>query len=114
MIENNQDNLRVHHILDAIATIDRHLLGISREDFLRNELLINLVSMQIAIIGEAIDNLSEDFQRSHPHLPYRDAKDMRNYIIHEYFGISSDILWKTVQNDLPNLKLVLSKIQQAD
>lgn len=110
MIENKQDKLRVHHILDAIETISRHLIGVSEEDFLRNELLTNLAAMQIAIIGEALDNLSEDFRTSHPHLPYRDAKDMRNYIIHEYFGVSFSILWKTYQEDLPLLKRELSDL----
>lgn len=108
MTGNKQDNLRVHHILDAIELIDRHLTGVSEEDFFQNELLINLAAMQMAIIGEAMDNLSDDFRKSHPHLPYRDAKDMRNYLIHEYFGVSFSVLWKTYQEDLPVLKRELS------
>lgn len=107
MTENKRDLLRVQHILDAIEIIDRHLSDVSEEDFLQNELLINLASMQIAIIGEAMNNLSDDFRKSYPQLAYRNAKDMRNYLIHEYFGVSFQILWKTYREDLPKLKEVL-------
>jgi uncharacterized protein with HEPN domain len=40
---------------------------------------------------------------AHPEIPWRDMRDMRNFVVHEYFGISDKIIWDTVQNNLPPL-----------
>lgn len=104
MIAHDKDLLRVRHILDAIETLNRHLEGVSEEDFVGNELLTNLVAMQITIIGEALAALSEDFRKAYPDLPYRNAKDMRNYVIHEYFDVSYHVLWQAYEEDLPKLQ----------
>ena len=37
-------------------------------------------------------------------------KGMRNILVHEYFGLDNQVLWKTVQEDLPPLKLALEKL----
>lgn len=106
------DATRVEHILEAIATIDRHLSDVSIEAFVENELLTNLAAMQVSIIGEALGCLSESFREKHPHLPYSEAKDMRNFIMHEYFGINYEILWRTCVENLPELKEQLEAIQK--
>ncbi len=107
MTVHDKDLLRVRHILDAIDMIDRHLDGVSEERFVVDELLTNLVAMKIPVIGEALAALSGDFRTAHPDLPYRDAKDMRNYVIHEYFDVSCHVLWETCANDLPKLREML-------
>lgn len=109
MTESEKDILRVRHILEAIETIERHIASIDGETFLQDELLTNLAARQISIIGEALNALSGDFQKMHPSLPYQDAKDMRNYLVHEYFDVSYQILWKTCQEDLPKLKQALKE-----
>ncbi|MFZ2299632.1 MAG: HepT-like ribonuclease domain-containing protein [Candidatus Moraniibacteriota bacterium] len=110
MSEDKKDSIRVKHILDAIALLDRHLGGVSEEEFLQNDLLINLAARQIAIIGEAMDSLSSEFRDQHPDLPYRKAKDMRNFLIHEYFDVSDRIVWDTYKADILSLKPTLEEI----
>lgn len=114
MSENEKDSVRLKHIHDALATIERHLDGVSEEAFHKNELFVNLLARQLSIIGEAMDCFSEEFKRRNPDFPYRDAKDMRNFIIHEYFGVSEKVLWDTYKKNLPNLREMLSKIQKTD
>jgi uncharacterized protein with HEPN domain len=36
--------------------------------------------------------------------------DMRNVVIHEYFGVDLEILWKTIEQELPPLVPVLKRI----
>jgi len=110
MTVHDKDILRVRHILDAIDMIDRHLGGVSEEKFVADELLTNLVAMKITVIGEALAALSGDFRVAHPDLPYRDAKDMRNYVVHEYFDVSYHVLWKAYRDDLPKLRDELSSL----
>ena len=110
MSDNEKDNVRLKHVHDAFVTINRHLDGVSEESFRNDELLVNLLARQLSIIGEAMDSLSGAFKKQHPDLPYREAKDMRNFIIYEYFGISEKVLWDTYKKNLPHLKAVLSKI----
>lgn len=107
MSEDKKDTIRVKHILDAIALLDQHLGNASEEAFLQNDLLINLAARQIAVIGEAMDSFSGEFHEKHPDLPYQEAKDMRNFLIHEYFDVTDKVVWDTYKEDLPRLKEVL-------
>lgn len=110
MSENKKDIIRVKHILDAIALVDQYLSNIMEKEFLQNDLLINLAARQIAIIGEAMDSLSEEFRKSYPDLPYREAKDMRNFLVHEYFDVTHKVVWDTYKDDIPLIKSKLEKI----
>ena len=114
MSDNEKDVVRLKHIYDALATIERHLDGVSEESFHSDELLVNLLARQLSIIGEAMDSLSEAFREQHSDLPYREAKDMRNFIIHEYFGVSEKVLWDTYKKNLPKLQEALSKIKGTE
>lgn len=114
MSEDKKDNIRVKHILDAIALLDLHLGNVSEEKFLQSDLLINLAARQIAIIGEAMDSLSDEFHEKHPDLPYQEAKDMRNFLIHEYFDVSDKVVWDTYKADILSLKLKLEEISERD
>ena len=37
-------------------------------------------------------------------------RDIRNVVVHEYFGVSLPILWETIRNDLPPLTEKLKKL----
>jgi Protein of unknown function DUF86 len=39
-----------------------------------------------------------------PELPWADMRDMRNIVIHAYFDVQLQVVWRTVQEDLPKLK----------
>lgn len=61
----------------------------------------------IEIIGEASNNIDKhysDFAKSHPELPLVFAYEMRNAVAHGYFKVDLEIVWKTIQNDLPGLE----------
>lgn len=109
MSEDKKDLVRVKHILDAMALLDQYLGEVSEEEFLHSDLLINLAARQIAIIGEAMDSFSVEFREKYADLPYQKAKDMRNFLIHEYFDVSDKIVWDTYKEDIPLLKSGLEK-----
>jgi len=66
----------------------------------------------LQIIGEAVRGISSEFRTAHLEIPWADIIGMRNILIHQYFGIDKDAVWKVVEHDLPILKeLFLHQIQ---
>jgi uncharacterized protein with HEPN domain len=56
------------------------------------------------IIGEALGALSKDAYANLPSLPATAPVAMRNLIIHEYWRVETDAVWKTISRDLPALR----------
>jgi uncharacterized protein with HEPN domain len=76
----------------------------SFEDFLHDERLSRAICRSLEIIGEASAKIHPDFKAKYPLVPWRDMNDIRNKIIHHYFGIDYDIVWDTVKTNIPILK----------
>jgi uncharacterized protein with HEPN domain len=67
----------------------------------------------IEIIGEAAAKISEESREDLPQIPWPNIIGIRNRLIHAYFDINLDILWKTVIEDLPPLISKLEEIIEA-
>jgi len=97
------------HILDSILLVESYLKGVRKESFSRNSELQDAVIRRIAIIGEAAHALPADVKGLSPEVPWEEAIAMRNILIHEYFGVSTNIVWDTAKRDLPALKRSVKK-----
>ena len=64
---------------------------------------LKAVLADFAIIGEAATHLPPEVTESHPGVPWRSMRAMRNLVIHAYFHVEPVIVWETIQNDLPGL-----------
>ena len=95
--------LRARDILDAIGAIQAYTVGTDYPAFAHDRKTIDAVLRNIAIVGEAASRIPEEIQLASPDVPWADMRDMRNVVIHEYFGINTQILWDTIQTDLPPL-----------
>lgn len=92
------------HILQAIERIDRYCDRMDKETFLGNELVQDAVVRNLEIIGEASHNIEryhQDFAAAHAGIPLAVAYQMRNAVAHGYFKVDWDIVWATIQKDLP-------------
>lgn len=98
------DGVYLHHIQDAIGRVERHLAGVSWEQFLESELVQDAVVRQLEIIGEAARNLSDDSRQAHHQVPWGEIVGMRNRLIHAYFQVDLTIVWEIAHTDLPLLK----------
>jgi len=104
------DEVRLKHILDAAREAVSFAEGHCRED-LDSDRKLNLSLVRLLeIIGEAARGITEEFRQEHSELPWKSMAGMRNRLIHGYFDVNLDVVWKTVTNDLPALIEKLEKI----
>ncbi|WP_026701682.1 HepT-like ribonuclease domain-containing protein [Salibacterium aidingense] len=99
----NDDNLYLTHILECIENIETYLPN-GEEDFFRSKLVQDAVIRNLEIMGEAAKRISKNFRNQHLHVPWREMTDIRNVLIHDYFGVDNDIVWNVVEKELPPLK----------
>ena len=104
------DSVYLKHILDAICTIEEYLLEITFKDFLKTRLIQDGVIRQIEIIGEATKRVTEDTKSKYAEIPWKDMAGMRDKLIHNYFGVDIDAVWKTTKKDIPLLKIQIKNI----
>jgi len=104
------DNIRVQHILDAIAEVEKYLAEVSFGDFLNNSEKRFATVKQIEIIGEACNAITDSLKQSHPEVAWAPIKGFRNISIHEYFGVNFQIVWEIATVDLPVLKQQFTQI----
>ena len=102
--------LFVQDISENIRLIDSFMENVSEENFLSNEEKQSAVIRQLEIIGEAAKNLPENFRKQHPEIEWRKIAGTRDVIIHAYFGVDLDLVWKIIKKDLPKLKKQIEKI----
>ncbi len=105
---------RVNDILEAIARIERYTREFDEASFLADERTVDAVIRNISLIGEAATHIPPQLQTAHPGVPWELMRGMRNVLIHEYFDIGLDILWVTIQDDLPALKVRLRTLLENE
>lgn len=98
------------HMIEAINKIEKYLKDCDYENFCKNDLIIDAVARELEIIGEASSNVSADFKKQHISIPFRDSKDMRNFISHQYFDVETEVMWKTCKENLPELKELIKPL----
>jgi len=64
----------------------------------------NALAMCILQIGELVGNLTDEFKSAYPDMPWQDIKKMRNIAAHRYGSFDAEILFDTVENDIPPLR----------
>ena len=98
------------HILDSIEIIEKHSKKMTKEKFSKDLKTQDAVIRRIEIIGEAARNISADFRKSHRETEWKEIAGMRDKLIHEYFGVDIDVVWKTLKKDIPKLKKQILKL----
>ncbi|OGY54755.1 MAG: hypothetical protein A2951_01995 [Candidatus Buchananbacteria bacterium RIFCSPLOWO2_01_FULL_56_15] len=103
--------LYLDDIKTAIDKIDRYSKGLSFDLFSRDNLVVDAIVRNLGVIGEAAKNIPNDFKEEHQDIPWNKIAGMRNIIVHEYFSVDAEILWKTIKQDIPELKKLIDRVK---
>jgi uncharacterized protein with HEPN domain len=108
------DAIRLQHMLEAAREAIELSRGRTRRDFHGDRQLALALTRLVEILGEAASRVSPQGQQRWPEIPWRVAIAMRNRLIHAYFDIDFDLVWDTVNEDLPPLVEQLTAILDDD
>nr|MDO8098476.1 DUF86 domain-containing protein [Candidatus Njordarchaeota archaeon] len=91
-------------ILDAISEVESFTKGLSYDHFRDDRKTVNAVVRSIEVIGEAAKRIPKAIRDKHGEVPWKKMAGMRDKLIHGYFGIDLEILWKAVNKEIPALR----------
>ncbi len=97
-------------ILNAVDSAQKFIKGMDNHQFNRDEKTQYACIRALEIIGEAANKLPQSFMKRYPEIPWKEMIGMRHKLIHDYMGVNSQVLWKTIVQDLPELKFHIKEI----
>lgn len=100
----------VRDILDSANAIEEFIKGNTFEDFIKERKTSYAIIRAIEIIGEATKNIPKSFRNKYPDVPWDEMAGMRDKLIHHYFGVDMEVLWLTATENVPRLKVLISKV----
>ncbi len=103
-----KDAKRLHDILDAIEAIESYSIS-TYEEFVNDGKTQDAILYNLIIIGEAANQISDDFQDQHHLIPWTSMIGTRNIIVHGYDQVKLPIVWEILQRDLAHLKAEIDR-----
>ncbi len=103
-----KDTKRLQDMLDAIKAIEAYSVS-SYDEFISDHKTQDAILYNLIIIGEAANQISENFQELHYTIPWSSMIGTRNIIVHGYDQVKLQIVWEILQRDLEHLKQEITK-----
>jgi uncharacterized protein with HEPN domain len=99
----HDEGTRLQHMLDAAREAVGFVRGKSRADLHTDRALQLVLTRLLEIIGEAASRIPQAWRERYRAIPWSAAVAIRNRLIHGYEDVDLDIVWQTVDEDLPRL-----------
>ncbi|MBI5557975.1 MAG: DUF86 domain-containing protein [Deltaproteobacteria bacterium] len=91
-------------ILDAMDKAEEFSASMDLQDFKNDDKTAYAVIRSLEIIGEAAKKIPASFRRRFPAIPWKNLAGMRDKLIHDYVGVSLDVVWRTIKEDIPAVR----------
>ena len=101
------------YLRDMLENAEKALFfvqGMDYDGFYKDDKAVYAVIPALEITGEATRQIPEDVRQSNSEIQWREIAAMRNKLTHEYFGVNTKVIWRTVQEDLPVIIPLLKKM----
>ena len=102
--------LYLDDIFDAIEKIENYVEGLSFEEFSEDSKTVDAIVRNFEIIGEATKRIPSETKEKYPQIPWKMMAGTRDKLIHEYFGVNMQTLWKAIKEDLPPVKRTIKSL----
>lgn len=102
----------IEDILVSIELIEKRIDGVTYQQFADDIDLQDMIIRRFEIIGEAVKHIPEDFKSKYSMIPWKEIAGTRDILIHEYFGVNLERIWRTIKEDILPFKEQLKKTLQ--
>lgn len=109
-----REELFLRDLVEAADHIAQFITGLDRAGFQESELVRSAVVQKLVLIGEAAAHVSAELQARHPELPWPKIVAFRNILVHAYFGIDWDEVWRAAVKESPALRVQVESILRAE
>jgi uncharacterized protein with HEPN domain len=110
----HDDEIRLRHMLDHAREARSMVQGKKRADLKKDRMLELALVRLIEIVGEAAARVSSEGCRKYSRVPWSEITGMRNRLVHGYDQVDLDVLWDTIEYDLPSLVSELERILEPE
>ncbi len=100
---------RIQDILACARNVQDFTAHMDLDAFLEDPRTVRAVAFELTTMGEAARAVPVDVQERYPHIPWVKMQAIRNVLVHQYFRIDEEILWKASQEDIPPLTALLEE-----
>lgn len=104
---------RIADILEAIERCERNARYLNDADSEIAAMAVDAIERNLQVVGEAVKHLPSELTREHPEIPWSQIRGFRNILVHQYFGVESNIVEEVVQEHLPPLARTLRNWRDA-
>ena len=101
-------------MLDAMYRIQTYIQDLNFNEFKNSNITVDAVIRNLEVIGEAANQVPDEVKEKYSDLPWKQMYALRNFVIHEYFGIDYENIWKIITTDLTRNIKDLERIIDAE
>ncbi len=100
------------HVLEAIEQIEQFTSGMDFDAFLHNAMAYRAVERCLEIVSEASRDFPDEIKAAHSEIEWQRMADAGNIYRHLYEGVDAVMVWRTVQDHLPPLRLMVDGLKR--
>jgi len=101
-------------MLEAVEAIEEYTVGLDYESFLNSRMVRDAVIRNVQVLGEAANRISKEFRDQHPTIEWMRIIRTRHILVHDYFGLDYEIIWRIITVHLPPLQGAIKQILENE
>jgi len=100
-------------IENACKKVLRFTTGFTFKQFTHDDEKYDAVLRNLEIIGEAVKHVPDNLREQYPKVKWRKIAGFRDIVAHNYFGVSDEIVWDVIENEIPALLKQVKEILRS-
>ena len=105
-----KDEKTIEKLIELIDKILEYCKDANYDTFSENKMLVEACVFNLVQLGEASHKISDEFEKLHPEIAWREINGLRNRLVHDYSGVNLKLVWEIIGEDLPELRKQLEKL----